>query len=188
MEEKQIKEAEEGLALPRSALGCMLSANAAGILILGGVLAALGYFVQEIPSWLKLPAEVVFVLYCAWVLISSLIRYNSYGYSIQPDKLLVREGLIFTKTDMVPVERIHQITVKSGPIERLYGLSKVIVTTAGGEVTIRFLKEETAWEIADSLQKIVGKARKAQTEEPEALDGKGPQEAFLSKQGGESHG
>ena len=57
--------------------------------------------------------------------------------------------------DFAPIERIHQIAVKSGPIDRVYGLAKVVATTAGGTVTIRFLEQEVAEEIAHSLQRTV---------------------------------
>ena len=41
-----------------------------------------------------------------------------------------------------------QIAVKSGPIDPVYGLAKVVATTAGGTVTIHFLEQEVAEEIA----------------------------------------
>lgn len=42
--------------------------------------------------------------------------------------------------------------MNQGPIDRIYGLTKVVVTTAGGEVTIRFLEYSKAQQIADRLK------------------------------------
>ena len=39
----------------------------------------------------------------------------------------------------------------------IFGLSKVIVTTAGGDITIRFLEDDKAEFIADSLKNKINK-------------------------------
>lgn len=65
---------------------------------------------------------------------------------------VVVEGLWFIKKSIAPIERIHQIAVSRGPIDRIFGLSKVSITTAGGVIVIRFLDDEIAQEIADSLK------------------------------------
>ena len=39
-----------------------------------------------------------------------------------------------------------------GPIDRAFGLAKVVVTTAGGDVTVRFMEDEKANQIAESLK------------------------------------
>ena len=57
---------------------------------------------------------------------------------------------------MVPIERVHQVDVNVGPINRVFGLADVGITTAGGEVKIQFLKEDVAESIASKLNdKIV---------------------------------
>lgn len=62
------------------------------------------------------------------------------------------EGLFFIKRNIVPIERLHKISVERGPIDRIFGLGKVIVTTAGGDVTIRYLELEKAERIAEALK------------------------------------
>ena len=56
---------------------------------------------------------------------------------------------------LVPVERIHQVEVVRGPINRMFGLSDVVVTTAGGTVKVQFLEDGVAETIADSLNESV---------------------------------
>lgn len=45
--------------------------------------------------------------------------------------------------------------MQSGPLDRMFGLSKVIVTTAGGDVTIRFLENKKAEDIVETLKKRI---------------------------------
>lgn len=52
----------------------------------------------------------------------------------------------------MPIERLHKISVERGSIDRIFGLGKVIVTTAGGDVTIRYLELEKAERIAEALK------------------------------------
>lgn len=108
-----------------------------------------------LPLWLNLIFMTWGLLWIIYLLISPAVRYRRYRYLIDREKVMVQEGLWFITREFAPIERLHQIAVKSGPIDRLYGLAKVIATTAGGTVTIRFLEKEKAEEIADTLQKKV---------------------------------
>lgn len=59
---------------------------------------------------------------------------------------------MFQHRDIVPIERLHKVALESGPIDRIFGLSKVIVTTAGGDVVIHFIEEQEAEKIVDKLK------------------------------------
>ena len=88
-------------------------------------------------------------------LASPFIRYHRYRYLLDDTRIVVREGIFFVSTTVAPIERIHQITVVSGPIDQLTGLAKVIVTTAGGEIDVRFLEKTVAAELAKKVEKAV---------------------------------
>ena len=49
-----------------------------------------------------------------------------------------------------------------GPIDRIFKVAKVVVTTAGGDVTLRFLEEEKAEQIAEYLEKRINQIVKEQ--------------------------
>jgi uncharacterized protein len=104
------------------------------------------------PLWANIGFVAWGILWLAYLLISPPIRYRRYRYLIDQEKIVVKEGLWFTTIEFAPIERVHQIAVKSGPIDRLFGLANVIATTAGGTITIRFLEKEQAEEIAINLQ------------------------------------
>ena len=47
------------------------------------------------------------------------------------------------------------LSISKGPIDQIFHVAKVTVTTAGGDVTLRFLEEEKAEKIAENLQKRI---------------------------------
>ena len=77
-----------------------------------------------------------------YLIICSIIKYERYRYVIGEDSIEIKDGFLFVEINIVPIERIHKITIKKGPIDKLFSLSKVILTTAGGNVTIKFLTDE----------------------------------------------
>lgn len=108
----------------------------------------------------------VFALCLVYAVAAPIVRYKRYRYFIDDDMLIVVEGLFFVTKSIAPIERIHQIAVKRGPIDRMYGMSNVVVTTAGGEVKIAFLDNVVAEEIADRLRvRVNGIAKRTKEEE-----------------------
>ena len=83
------------------------------------------------------------------------LYYDHYRYRLDDDKVEVREGIFTITHTLVPVERIHQVEVNKGPIDRHYGLAGVSITTAGGMVSIEYLKEDVAESIASKLNESV---------------------------------
>ena len=93
-------------------------------------------------------------------LIEPQITYMRYRYRMDDDKIEVRRGIVYITHEMVPIERVHQVDVSEGPINRMYGLANVNITTAGGVVTIEYLKSDVAEAIASKLNEKVIKLLK----------------------------
>lgn len=115
------------------------------------------------------PKSYVSVIY--WLAITSIelvfltspfIRFYRYRYIIDETRIVKKEGLIFITTEMAPIERVHQISIMRGPIDRITGLSKVMATTAGGEITVRFLEQSVAEELASKLESTIKQITKRQ--------------------------
>lgn len=102
--------------------------------------------------WLQIICVVVFALEVLETLISPFFRYNRYRYSLTDEEVQVKEGYLFLQHTIVPISRLHKINIESGPIDRLFGLASVDITTAGGDITIHFLKQKRAEEIAEKLK------------------------------------
>ena len=91
------------------------------------------------------------ILLIANAAISPYFRFHRYRYRIDEEFIDIYEGYIFVERNIVPLERLHKMQTLRGPIDRMFKVAKVVVTTAGGDVTLRFLDEEKAEYIAESL-------------------------------------
>lgn len=140
--------------LSRRALYCMYMAGVAAGAIVLAIIGAVDYFwifPEDITAgkWISLALAALTLIDVA---VSPYFRYNRYRYSINEECIDVTEGYIFVKRNIVPIERLHKLQTKKGPIDQMFHVAKVIVTTGGGDVTLAFLEEEKAEQIAESLR------------------------------------
>lgn len=142
--------------LSRKAIGCMYVASFIATTIGIVILAVLLHWV--------IPEELMIVRYIAFgliglllidFLIGPMVRYNRYCYLINEEYIDVKEGFIFIERHIVPIERLHNIEISKGPINRIFGMAEVKVTTAGSTVPIKFLEDKQAEFIVESLQKRI---------------------------------
>lgn len=143
--------------LSKRALGCMYTASIlwaiVGLAIIGVINAVWLIPAKiEIGTTISIVAAILLVIEQA---ISPYFRYHRYRYSINDEFIDIYEGYIFIERNIVPLERLHKMQTLRGPIDRMFKVAKVVVTTAGGDVTLRFLDEEKADFIAESLGKRI---------------------------------
>lgn len=91
------------------------------------------------------------------LLIWPMIFYRHYRYIVDTEKVDVRSGVFFIRRTVVPIERIHQVQVRTGPLSNRVGLADVWVTTAGGNAVIQYLDREIAESIAEYLKDSINK-------------------------------
>lgn len=158
--------------LNKKAKSCMRLSSIIGnviLLTILGIIRAFCYFGEvSLPIWVDIIFVAIILLGILQIIFAPSIRYKRYKYYIDDEKLIVIEGLWFITKTTAPIERVHQIAIERGPIDRMYGLSKVIATTAGGAVTIRFLENEIAEEITESLGIRIGTIVKEQRSDQNA--------------------
>jgi membrane protein YdbS with pleckstrin-like domain len=91
-----------------------------------------------------------------------------FRFGVRDDDLLVERGVLFRRTTSIPLDRIQHVDTRQGPLERMFGLSRVVVYTAAGlsaDGSIPGLDERTAAALRDHL------ARGARTAPPRTDDG-----------------
>lgn len=144
----------ENVRLSKNALKCMYTASFIRLFVLGGLLGAIYYiFVFKKDSlFLNIVSIIVLILILIDAFINPYFRYNRYLYTINDECIDIKEGYLFKKRTIVPIERLHKLETRKGPIDQFFKVEKVILTTAGGEVSIDFLEEFKAEEIAESLR------------------------------------
>jgi membrane protein YdbS with pleckstrin-like domain len=142
--------------LSKKAIGSMYAATLIGTSIIVITLSVLLLII--------IPKDLIIVRYIVWgviamsiinFLIGPPVRYNRYRYLINEECIDVKEGFIFIERQIVPIERLLNIEISKGPVNRLFGLAVVKVTTAGSTVPIKYLEDKKADFIVESLQKRI---------------------------------
>ena len=133
--------------------------NMIAIIILAAADVVLFFFREEmemdIVAWYVITACVAILALI--LLIWPAIFYRHYRYIVDTEKVDVQRGVLFIRRTVVPIERIHQVQVKRGPISNYLGLADVIITTAGGAASIQYLDYDIAQSIANYLNDTVNK-------------------------------
>lgn len=109
----------------------------------------------EAPTFGVVILAVCWLLALLYIIAAPHVRYERYRYCIDEEAIRVRSGLFWVSESIVPIERLHKLEVSQGPVDRRFGLANVQVTTAGGDVSIKFLTIEKAEEIAETLKKKI---------------------------------
>lgn len=140
--------------LSKRALGCMYMAEImAGVAVIAVVVAVWHFWLEPSDVAIgKLVAVLVLLYTVCSMTVEPIVRFYRYRYAIDEECIDIKEGYFFVKRHIVPIERLHKLETAKGPIDQLFRVAKVTVTTAGGDVTIRFLDEEKAEAVADSLR------------------------------------
>jgi len=127
---------------------------AIGALIVGAVLLA-------IDRWIWTLSAVVLLAVVAFLIVLGVVYavrlYQLWRFELQSDALYLERGVITFVETAVPFVRVQHVDTQFGPIERLLGLSSVVVYTAGSrnaDVRIPGLPPGRARELQDTLRQL----------------------------------
>lgn len=59
-------------------------------------------------------------------------RYRRFRFAVSDRSLYVRDGVLWHREKVIPVQRMQHVDIQRGPIERMLGLASLSVFTAGG--------------------------------------------------------
>lgn len=87
--------------------------------------------VVDAPGWVWLPVvgPMITLLAAAWVLEG--LAYTHRGVQLRQRDVSARRGLISRTTISVPFTRVQHVTVERSLTDRIFGLSQVVIYTAG---------------------------------------------------------
>lgn len=93
------------------------------------------------------------VLALAHVIVMPQWRFRVHRWEATPDAVYTQAGWFDQERRIAPITRIQTVDSERGPLEQLFGLANVTVTTASaaGPLKIRGLDRETAQELVDRL-------------------------------------
>ena len=117
----------------------------------------IGALVGEIAGLLFAGAFLVPVALFGLVLalVAPVRRYNARGYNVSDDRLRVVRGLLFRSDTIVPFSRVQHIDVEQGPLERSFGIARLVLHTAGthnSSVALPGLAHDTAVDMREVIR------------------------------------
>jgi membrane protein YdbS with pleckstrin-like domain len=104
-------------------------------------------------------AGIYLTYHLIFALIWPVLEYRFFRYDVREKDFLVQQGVLFRRSSAIPLHRIQHIDTHQGPIDRLLGLSTLLLYTASGvtaDGTIPGLTESDAQELRDALSRREG--------------------------------
>jgi membrane protein YdbS with pleckstrin-like domain len=96
------------------------------------------------------------LLVAVWmVFLAPSRRFRAWGYLMDAEELQVRRGLWTQVHTVVPLDRVQHIDLAQGPLERSFGVSRLVVHTAGtlhSQVLLPGLSRSTAEAMRDEIR------------------------------------
>ncbi len=111
------------------------------------------YVAAEVPAWVPGIALAIAALVLVFYL--PMKRYRSRGYHISDDRLRVVKGVMFHADTVVPFSRVQHLDVEQNPLERMFGIARLILHTAGthnASVTLPGLAHDNAITMREAIR------------------------------------
>jgi uncharacterized protein len=84
------------------------------------------------------------------------IRYRRWRYALRAEDLWVRQGVFTVTVTVVPYRRLQFVDTRQGPLDRLFGLSQLVVHTAalGTSARVPGLEAPEAERLREALAEL----------------------------------
>ena len=101
-------------------------------------------------TWLHIAAAAATALgIVVFVIIGPLWRYRVHRWDISPQAVYTRSGWLVQERRIAPISRVQTVDTYRGPVDRLFGLANVTVTTASSAGAVRIVALDS--EVADRV-------------------------------------
>ncbi|GAA2255178.1 membrane protein [Streptomyces ruber] len=120
------------------------------------VLVLLALLIEPARPWLLLSAAIVGVPGAVTAVVMPVWRYRVHRWETTGDAVYTRAGWVRQEWRIAPLSRIQTVDTVRGPLQQLFGLATVTVTTASaaGAVRIDGLEHGFARDLVDELTKV----------------------------------
>ena len=120
----------------------------------------LAFFITRI-WWHNMPLFIGFILLgytviqgVLFIFVIPPIRLKIWGYEIRENEVDIQFGLIIRKRVLIPMSRIQHVDTEKGPIQRIFNLATLSITTAGSNHKIPALLDETAILLRSKISRL----------------------------------
>jgi membrane protein YdbS with pleckstrin-like domain len=101
-------------------------------------------------GWLHATAAAVTALGIAMFVVAvPLWRYRVHRWDISPQAVFTRSGWLVQERRIAPISRVQTVDTYRGPLDRLFGLANVTVTTASSAGAVRIVALDSG--VADAV-------------------------------------
>lgn len=137
----------------RRAVRYWLANELLGAFVPAVILAVLAAIITPAAPWLLLVMGIVLAIGIPYGLVVPFWRYRVHRWEVTEDAVYTRTGWLWQEWRIAPMSRIQTVDTARGPLERLFRLSSVTVTTASaaGSIKIQGLDHEFAAELVERL-------------------------------------
>lgn len=137
----------------RRAIGWWSTQAIIGVAVPAVVLAVLALLIAPARPWLLLALAVVLVFGIAYVAVMPTWRYRVHRWETTDTAVYTQAGWFNQDWRVAPMSRIQTVDTVRGPLQQMFGLSAVTVTTASaaGPITISGLDRQVAADLVSKL-------------------------------------
>jgi len=103
--------------------------------------------------------SVLVLLLAIHALVWPTLAFRNFTYQVREHDLLVEQGVLWRQAVCVPRHRIQHVDTRQGPLDRIAGVSRLLVYTAAGlsaDGSIPGLDEAVAEKLRDELARSGG--------------------------------
>lgn len=111
---------------------------------------AVWFAVDGSRPWLHgLGAAVTLLGIVVFVLVVPVWRYRVHRWEIDPQAVYTRTGWLVQERRIAPISRVQTVDTHRGPLDRIFGLANVTVTTASSAGAVRIVALDS--DVADAV-------------------------------------
>ncbi|HET7666153.1 MAG TPA: PH domain-containing protein [Mycobacterium sp.] len=111
---------------------------------------AVWFGINPQPVWLHALAAAATVCgIVVFVVVVPLWRYRVHRWDIDPKAVYTRTGWLVQERRIAPISRVQTVDTERGPLDQLFGLANVTVTTASSAGAVRIVALDAA--VADGI-------------------------------------
>jgi uncharacterized protein len=81
------------------------------------------------------------------------VRHKRWRYEIDEKEIQLRYGLLVITNTLIPVKRVQHVDTRQGPLESLFDMASVRISTAASVHVIPLLDEKEAEYLRDQISK-----------------------------------
>ena len=137
----------------RRAVSYWLANELLTVFVPAGILAVLAVLIAPARPWLLLAMGVLLLIGVPYGLIVPFWRYRVHRWEVTDEAVYTRTGWLWQEWRIAPMSRIQTVDTARGPLEQLFRLASVTVTTASaaGPLEIHGLDHKRAADLVARL-------------------------------------